>query len=1502
MDTTEKLYIVGIGASAGGLEATIQLVAHLEPEMPCTYVVLQHLSPTYRSMMVEILARETRLQVKEATHGEIPAQGVVHVVPPNHNAIMRDGQLHLIPATPEMVPKPSINQFFMSLAAEEGESAIGIVLSGTGSDGSAGLRAIQAAGGFTIAQKPETAKYDGMPRAAIESGVADHVMTADAMGPQLHTWLCREQEQGEETQLQLVQINQVLTRLHEKLQFDFSGYKQGTLTRRIRRRLVSTGSADMEAYLHWIDNNPQELDLLARDILISVTAFFRDREAFEVLRQAISEICQGKDAVNEIRVWVAGCASGEEAYSIAMLVANELGDQLLSHRVQIFATDIDEEALNVARRGVYPAASMSEVPQDWLRRYFHPVGNNFEASKLLRDMIVFARHNLVSDPPFLRLNLVSCRNVLIYFDVPLQAKVLPIFHFGLLRDGYLFLGRSESVAQAEHLFTAINRRERLFRKLGESTQPMANFAYAPRVSSNTGERRGLLLLQELVRHLGVTALLCNDRGMVEHTVGTVEQFMQFPVGSARLTLNDVVLPAFRGELMALIHRSSKHQQPQSGRRRRLSKSEWVRMTVLPLVESSGTFFLVLFQREVPSDKAEVPAEVSPLPTDKSQLEDELSTTREHLQSLIEEMATTNEEMQALNEEAQASNEELQATNEELEASNEELEAANEELQATNEELVSLNEELNVKTGELARLSDEYAQLYDSLEFSVLVFDRLLQVMRFNERARAQFGLRPSVLRQHVSHLQLPGALIDLEKMLGWVLAHQEREERTLMLDGRHYRLYVSPGGGKQGELNLLIVSLVDVHDILSAQEALAASQHRLSALMENTTVMFAMKDMLGNYQFVNKRFEQFFRLSASDCIGKNDFHLFEHDLASGLWRDVLEAIRSAQQVVGEYVVIHDGQSRILRTTHKVLQDHQQHPLAVILEAEDMTDRRLAEQQMRIAARVFDQAGEAIVVTDNQGNIQTVNSAFTRITGHRSVDMVGRPLGELLRDGPQDKHFEPAFWTNLRSQGFWQGEVLSRRKNGEAFPEWLTLNCVNDQQGNFEHYVVLFSDITNIKETQRRAEFLSTHDLLTGLPNRVLFQDRLRHAMSQVRRNKQRLALLFIDLDNFKGINDTLGHDVGDELLKMAADRLRQVVREMDTIARLGGDEFTAVLLDAEPEMVNRVASRIVEELSSSFTIGKQTLFVSASVGVAFYPGDANDSAALIKAADTAMYRAKEMGRARVEYFVPDLLVRLLKQSAVENALREGIRQRRMRLVYQPKFALTDGTQLLGAEALMRWQDPELGNVSPEEFIPVAENCGLVRDVLLVAIDCLIEDLQGWQAQGLSVPRIAFNMSPKNIREKQLVQNLIAKFQQHAIPGQQLQVEITEGALLENSLTVQKNLNLLAEYGLGVSIDDFGTGYSSLSYLKRLPLTELKLDKCFVDGLGSDANDEAIANAVLSIAHSLSLQVVAEGVETQEQLDWLRVQGCDVVQGYYLARPQEVADFTRMLVAQGHAIP
>jgi len=1484
IEVTDKnnVSIIGVGASAGGLEAVSQLLSALSPELPHAVVILQHLSPNYKSMMAELLTRETRLSVCPLENNTKPKAGIVYVVPPNKNAYYKGGRLRLSDASPEISPKPSINEFFISLAAEIAERSIGVVLSGTGSDGTVGMRSIQHAGGITIAQCPKGAKYSGMPLSAIDAGVADFVLPPKEIADKL---MVIPSTMEKDNLVPPSILEQILRTLKEEAQADFSGYKAGTLSRRIRRRMVTTGHQKMDGYAEWLKGNPVELELLSKDILISVTSFFRDNESFSALEKQALELCESLSPDDEVRVWVAGCATGEEAYTLAILLLELIRLRELTNPVLVFATDIDEEALNIARQGIYPAASLAAVPHDLVDRYFlERKDERYEVQKDLRDLIVFARHNVIDDPPFLRLNLVTCRNVLIYFDNPLQAKVLQRFHFALKESGVLFLGRSESIAQAEQLFSPVNRRERLFKKIGDS-KPVLNSQPSGKLTTIQGIRAHSpkQLLDALTEHLEATAALCTINGKVIQSSGLVDKFFKFPTGSADLVLAEIIHEEFQSELLALLYQLKKTHTTQLGRIKNIHDSQWQLSLSYCQSETGGKILLLILPVKGEIQEL-VPAELNDI------YSDELQVTREQLQSLIEELATANEEMQSLNEEAQASNEELQATNEEMEA-------ANEELQATNEELVSLNEELSVKTTELTLLNEEYSHLYDSFDYPVLVFDDSLNLKRFNSPANSFFNLKINAISSHINQLKFPTYLSDLKSLLERARSHGDKEEQLIEYYDNSYQLIISPGLDNQGKVQFLVVNLVNVTEIQHTRHKLTESENRLETVMENTTVMIAMKDLSGNYLYANDAFKHGLGIEEKALEGLTDFEIFPDIFAGEIWAKDLEAIRKLATVESECHFINEGVEKIINTRHQVLRDYSGKPNLIITEAEDITLRKRAEDKLKIAAKVYQQAGEGIVVTDDNGTIMSINEAFTEITGFVEDESVGTTIGHLLKSGRHSDDFYKQMWDALIEKGYWQGEIWNKRKNGEVFPEWLTINQVENDKSETEHYIAVFSDITNLKESQRKVEFLATHDALTGLPNRNLFMDRLDNAIARAKRNNTSIAVMFIDLDDFKAINDTLGHDVGDQFLIEVSKTLQSVIRDLDTVSRLGGDEFTIILAECEPDEIHQVASRVLDELSEPLDIGNKKLFASASIGIAVYPDDGVNSNGLLKSADTAMYKAKELGRNRYQYFHSEMRDRLLKQSEMEISLKNAIRKKQFRLVYQPKYAAGNTQEIVGAEALLRWHEPKAGNIPPSDFIPLAEKNGSIIELGNLVIEMLVEQVARWLSRGVSVPKIALNLSAKNLQQENFVDQLCNSIDEYMVDRQLFKLEITEAIVMEKASIEVSNLYRLKEEGFQISVDDFGTGYSSLSYLKELPLTELKIDKSFVDGLGEDENDEAICKAILSLAKALELEVVAEGVETETQLKWLVKHECGYLQGFLLSKPLESEDFEKLMILQ-----
>ena len=1486
--------VVAIGASAGGLEALTLLIRGLPADLGYSYVIAQHMSPRHRSMMAEILGRETAMPVREIHDGELPLADHIHIVPPGHNLVFRKGAFRLLATSPEVSPKPSINLLFQALAEHCEDRAIGIVLSGTGSDGAAGMRAIKAAGGITFAQAPETAKYEGMPMSAIESGVVDHVLPPEQIGSELFRLmrgpnLTREVAVWQERPPELERIFELV---QARCRIDFSAYKLSTVLRRLQRRLIATHCEGLGAYLEHVGSYPEELDALARETLISVTEFFRDREAFRALERHLRELVTGKDAQDEVRIWSVGCATGEEAYSLAMLAAEQMGERFLAGRLQVFATDIDNDALAFARSASYSAAALAELPREYLEKYFQPCERGYEPVKALRDCVVFARQDVTADPPFLRVDLVSCRNVMIYFNASLQAKVLSVLHYALREPGLLFLGRSETVTQKEELFAPLDRRNRIY-KPRKNKQPasipgrvvrghLGSIGAAHAVRPDTSAERSFLAT--LARHYASAGMLVDGNGQILHSHGNVSRFMEFPTGTPELNLTRLVVSELRQEALTTLHRAQRKGAVACSRRRRIASlgGEAWRMRVIPAAGGDPALFAVVFENSAADGQDD--AADSALPV-AGETEAELQATREHLQTMLEEMASSNEEMQALSEEVQAANEELQATNEELEATNEEL-------QATNEELISVNEESLIKSAELAAINADFESMYNTLEFPVLVFDAELQAKRANAAAIRDFSLPLSLTGKHVGQLRLPPPLDGLEERLLGVLAELRPAQFTATHEGRTLQVYLTPTSSHGGNAQGVVVVVIDQTELIHAAESLRESQERLLAIMNHSTSIIALKDTSGCYQFVNQRFVELTGLDAEAVIGRSDAQIFPARLAQALRRGDLQTMAELDNVASTESVQLGARELWFEFLRFPVFDASGVVRAVCTQATDITHRRHADEQLRLAAKVFDRSGEAIAITDAEARIITVNQAFTDITGFTFEEAIGQTPA-LLKSGRHSKEFYDAMWRGLSEQGWWQGEIFNRRKNGEIYPEWLTINAVHGQDGRLQNYVAIFSDITAIKSSQRRIEYMATHDELTSLPNRSLLLDRLKHGISTMQRRKRKLAVMFIDLDNFKNINDSLGHDIGDLLLKEAAQRLQRCVRDADTLARIGGDEFVALLAEVDIAELNRIATRIVDFLSASFTIRDHQLFVSASIGISVFPADGEDSSTLLKNADTAMYRAKERGRNQYQFFAEEMKVVALQRLTLETGLRQAIAGRRFRVVYQPQVEL-DGGHIVGAEALLRWHDPHLGEVSPAMFIPAAERAGLIGAIGTLVNEMVITQIAAWREEGLQPPRISVNVSAHQLRDDNFAGHILDLLDRHGVPADLLCVELTESVFMESFDATKALLAGLEKHGITISIDDFGTGYSSMAYLKRLPIHELKIDRSFVDGIGEAGDDGAITTAIIRMAQSLGLAVIAEGVENEIQADLLRSTGCVFAQGFLFHRPQEADDFVRLL--------
>ena len=557
------------------------------------------------------------------------------------------------------------------------------------------------------------------------------------------------------------------------------------------------------------------------------------------------------------------------------------------------------------------------------------------------------------------------------------------------------------------------------------------------------------------------------------------------------------------------------------------------------------------------------------------------------------------------------------------------------------------------------------------------------------------------------------------------------------------------------------------------------------------------------------------------------------------------------------------------------------------------ERDQALKELQLAAKVFEDSKEGILVSDAKNRILAVNRSYTVITGYDEAEVLGRNPG-LIGSDRHDTSFYQNLWASLHQTDQWKGEIWERRKNGEVFPALQSISVVRNAQGLVTNYVGMFSDITHNKESEERIRYLTQHDALTGLANRTLLTDRLEQAIVYAQRAERLVAVVLLDIDRFKVINDSLGHQAGDQLLKQVAERLSGYIRPGDTAARLGGNEFMLVMSDvAVDNDAAALARGLLGVVAVPLTVDGQEVVVTASLGVALFPRDGESAAALLQNADAAMHRAKEVGRNVVQFYAPAMNARMLQRLELESGLRRAIERQEFQLYYQPKVELSQG-QIVGAEALIRWMHPSMGMVSPGDFIPLAEETGLIIPIGEWVIEAACRQLEAWHSEGFSDIAVSVNLSGRQFQQENLVDLVTAALRQNELSAQYLELEITESAVMQDPRQTIATLRRLKALGVRISLDDFGTGYSSLNYLKRFPIDALKIDQSFVRDITSNPEDAAIACAVISLAHSLKHKVIAEGVESEAQLAFLRRNRCDQIQGYYFSRPVPAAEFAQLL--------
>ena len=1075
--------VVGIGASAGGLEAFRQILSALPTDTGLAFVLVQHLEPKHDSVLTTLLSRATKMPVSEVREGTRVQPDHVYVIPANADMSMVDGLLHLVGRKAPAGRHLPIDYFFHSLAEARGPGATGVVLSGTASDGTAGIQAIKAAGGVTFAQEPESAKFDGMPRSAIASGCVDFVLPPERIAQELArlaehpftgslnaTRALPEQEQEWARLFQLVRT---------AFGVDFSLYKQSTIKRRVARRMTAHKVDRLSAYLKIVERGREELEALFAELLILVTGFFRDPEVFAALRKKVFRgIMASKPKGEPVRIWIAGCATGQEAYSIAITLLEFLGDKAAATPIQIFATDVSEHAIETARAGIYTESEMAEVSTERKRRFFTRVNGHFQVNHDIREMCVFARHDLTQDPPFSKLDLLSSRNVLIYLDPPLQKRALGAFHYALRNHGVLVLGRTEGLTTYSDLFTADDRKNKFFSRNPSGhvsvgmLQPAPEHLTAGKPAKET--RRGIDLEKEADRMVweryGHAGLVVNDELQILHFRGDTSAYMKPAPGKATFQLMRMLREELAIEVRAALQRARRtglnvrSEGIQIKYDRRLRE---VNVDVRPLsVHTSGErCFLILFE-EAAVSIAPPPKQGGERQTakERQRLENELARTREYVQAIIRDQETTNEELKTANEEAMSSMEELQSTNEELET-------AKEELQSSNEELVTLNEQLQNRNVELAHTTDDLSNVLSGADIPIVILGRDRRIRLFTPPAEKLLGLIPADVGRPIAKLRMGVNIPDFDALIAAAAEGDDVTREVQAESGRWLQLRVRPFRTGEDKIEGVLMAFLDIHEIREQKEAIEKDRNFISAILDAAVnLLVVVLDREGRIVHFNRVAQQVTGYSIEDAQGRR---LWEFLLAPEEVESFKAAFgRIAEGSPGQHEsqwVSKDGRRALISWSSSVGRSGGEVEF-VILTGVDRTDRQEAQQKIRESEAtiraLLETATEAILAIDREGRILLANAAAEKMYRYHRNQLIGQPLESLVPERLRKQHaLRRKAWFDKPTHrpmevGF---DLAGLRHDGTEFPEEVTLSLVETREGTLG--ICFISDITERKRAE-----------------------------------------------------------------------------------------------------------------------------------------------------------------------------------------------------------------------------------------------------------------------------------------------------------------------------------------------------------------------------------------------------------------------------------------------------
>ena len=1427
-------------------------------------------------------------------------------------------------------------------------------------------------------------------------------------------------------------LSKIITKLYKRYKVDFNDYKVATIKRRVDRRVLSLNLKDIESYIGYVTENPEELESLHHDLLIGVTNFFRDKAAFKSLKKNVvaklfSKVDQDKE---EVRVWVPGCATGEEVFSLAILLNEYVRSKKITVKIKLFATDINNEYLDIASQGAYSSESIVDIPKPLLARYFNRKDNHYIIDKTIRSSVVFAPYNVITDPPFTNIDLISCRNALIYLRPEVQKRVFHNLLFGLNIEGYMILGPSESVGDHSDYLNCIDSKWKIYKKVKSYRSVGFNICtahsskYKPQAfSGEKATKFPMYLYNKILDDVIGMGFIVDDNRNLMHVFGNANEIVKLAQGTVSTDIVKIIDETFQVPLNTALYRARKTHDVVSYSNifsDRAERQVEYRISVHPIENEQKkiSYYLIQLyeidkeQHKKPSCRFKYDDHTKQV---ISELENELQLSRESLQETLEEVETANEE--------------LQSTNEELLASNEELQSTNEELHSANVELNTLNVEHQKKISELGHLNTDIDNLFRSVDLGVIFVDMKLRIRMFTPAIRKLIDLGEHDLGKPISHFSNNINIKDyLPKIVDVIDKGVSFEKEIRNSEGDWYLVRIIPYLNTEKNIDGVTISFIDTNRSNNSYDDSRLNKD-LSILLKNTDLSLLHIDSNMLLKVFSPSAQMLFNLKAGD-VGRNitDFsnHLINFNIESvfnrvknsltmyeseiqtkalkWLLMKVSPNVNDGGEFIGAIFAFMDVSTS--KEIYNKLKEADELFYRALQSADigiwswdfekdlvkyDKSIEHLFKFNQRLKLRCYQDFEQmihsedkvkfrhALEMTIDQGSefnlelrVNVPNKNITNIKLHArkyenfpekatcitgiawditervqlensAVEAEGRRVAlDEITDGWWDWNFEtdeeylsPKFkamfgyedheiannssdWKKYMfpedrikaiqsvethiSQGTpYHLVVRYRHKDGSTIWVLRRGKAIKDGNGKYTRMLGTHTNITLLKQSEKHLELMAHFDSLTMLPNRMSFINQLPKAISRAKKFRQQLAVFFIDMDNFKQVNDNLGHLAGDALLKLAAGYMKKSINDC-FIARLGGDEFAVILegIDEFSEIVS-IAQRCVDVFKEPVHVGDHEVKTSVSLGIATYPFAGHTPDELIMHADMAMYYAKDKGKDKYQFFNEAINTQVTHKHALSSNLIRAVQDNELSVVFQPQYDFK-AEKLIGVEALLRWSNKELGVVSPSDFIKIAEESKLIMKVgewtLRRACELFSNMVINKKLNDLS---LSVNISIKQFTSvgfSSLIKQVIYEYKLQ--PGV-LILELTESALLEVSQQTVKTISELQSFGVNLALDDFGAGYSSLRYLQTLPVTLIKIDRSFICNIQKNPNEAAIVKMIISLANALDINVIAEGVETKEQINIIRALGCDLIQGFCISKPLSVVELEKFIEKSDSAL-